>query len=138
MGRYWITNSAVDAKWAVVFAQLIIRDKGHGVHGFLTRIRDEVAPVSQCMPVGHPSAREQAIMSPLCVLQAMRPMPNVRIEDMGHKMGTNGVDNGKLWFDGKPTVLSAYRVGRQLTCAYACLNDNLSVKQAHGCPGARC
>lgn len=27
-------------------------------------------------------------------------MPNVRIEDMGHKMGCNGVDNGKLWFDG--------------------------------------
>lgn len=27
-------------------------------------------------------------------------MPHVRIEDMGHKMGTNGVDNGKLWFDG--------------------------------------
>lgn len=49
-------------------------------------------------------------------------MPNVRIEDMGHKMGTNGVDNGKLWFDGKPTVLSAYRVGRQLTCVYACLS----------------
>ena len=24
----------------------------------------------------------------------------VRIEDMGHKMGCNGVDNGKLWFDG--------------------------------------
>jgi acyl-CoA oxidase len=23
----------------------------------------------------------------------------VRIEDMGHKMGCNGVDNGKLWFE---------------------------------------
>ena len=23
----------------------------------------------------------------------------VRVEDMGHKMGCNGVDNGKLWFD---------------------------------------
>jgi len=21
-------------------------------------------------------------------------------QDMGHKMGCNGVDNGKLWFDG--------------------------------------
>ena len=29
----------------------------------------------------------------------MHPMPNVRIEDMGHKLGCNGVDNGKLWFD---------------------------------------
>lgn len=26
-------------------------------------------------------------------------MEGVRIEDMGHKMGCNGVDNGKLWFD---------------------------------------
>ncbi len=30
-------------------------------------------------------------------------MPGVRIEDMGHKMGCNGVDNGKLWFDGVHT-----------------------------------
>ena len=36
----------------------------------------------------------------LHVAQGMQPMPNVRIEDMGHKMGCNGVDNGKLWFDG--------------------------------------
>ena len=27
--------------------------------------------------------------------------PGVRVEDMGHKMGCNGVDNGKLWFDGE-------------------------------------
>ncbi len=28
----------------------------------------------------------------------MSIVPGVRIEDMGHKMGCNGVDNGKLWF----------------------------------------
>ncbi len=39
-------------------------------------------------------------LKPSAVLQNMRPVPNVRIEDMGHKMGCNGVDNGKLWFDG--------------------------------------
>ena len=39
-------------------------------------------------------------LTPSAVLQNMRPVPNVRIEDMGHKMGCNGVDNGKLWFDG--------------------------------------
>lgn len=32
-------------------------------------------------------------------LQDMSVVPGVRIEDMGHKMGCNGVDNGKLWFD---------------------------------------
>ncbi len=27
-------------------------------------------------------------------------LPGVRIEDNGPKMGENGVDNGRLWFDG--------------------------------------
>ena len=44
--RYWITNSADDAKFAAVFAQLIIRGQRHGVHGFLVRIRDEVREIS--------------------------------------------------------------------------------------------
>ncbi len=26
-------------------------------------------------------------------------LPGVRIEDCGHKMGLNGVDNGRLWFE---------------------------------------
>lgn len=69
--KYWITNSAVHAQWAAVFAQLIIGGTNHGVHGFLVRIRSD----------------------------DMRPCAGVRIEDMGHKMGCNGVDNGKLWFD---------------------------------------
>lgn len=69
--KYWITNSAVHAKWSAVFAQLLIDGKNHGIHGFLVRIRNE----------------DMSICS------------GVRIEDMGHKMGCNGVDNGKLWFD---------------------------------------
>lgn len=69
--KYWITNSAVHAKFAVVFAQLHIGSTNHGIHGFLTRIRNE----------------------------DMTVVEGVRIEDMGHKMGCNGVDNGKLWFD---------------------------------------
>jgi acyl-CoA oxidase len=28
----------------------------------------------------------------------MNPMPGVTIEDMGHKLGLNGVDNGRLFF----------------------------------------
>jgi acyl-CoA oxidase len=28
----------------------------------------------------------------------MKPMPGVTIEDMGHKLGLNGVDNGRLFF----------------------------------------
>ncbi len=37
-------------------------------------------------------------------VQDMSICPGVRIEDMGHKMGCNGVDNGKLWFDGEHAV----------------------------------
>ena len=40
--KYWITNSAVHAKWAVVFAQLLIGGRNEGIHGFLVRIRSEV------------------------------------------------------------------------------------------------
>lgn len=43
--KYWITNSAVHAKFAVVFAQLHIGSTNHGIHGFLTRIRNEVLPM---------------------------------------------------------------------------------------------
>ncbi|CAG0913686.1 unnamed protein product [Notodromas monacha] len=69
--KYWITNGAVHAQWAVVFAQLEMPDgQRHGIHGFLVRIRDDS----------------------MCVL------PGIRVEDMGLKMGLNGVDNAKLHF----------------------------------------
>ncbi|KAI3654214.1 hypothetical protein MP228_000933 [Amoeboaphelidium protococcarum] len=68
--KYWITNSAVHAKWAVVFAQLHINGKHEGIHVFLVRIREEDMSVS----------------------------PGVVIQDMGYKFECNGVDNGKLWF----------------------------------------
>ena len=42
------------------------------------------------------------LLKPLSWLQDMSITKGVRIEDMGHKMGCNGVDNGKLWFDGAP------------------------------------
>ena len=69
--KYWITNSADHAKWCIVFARLLIKGKDEGVHGFLVRIRNE----------DH------------------SPVTGVRIEDMGLKIGCNGVDNGKLFFD---------------------------------------
>ena len=69
--KYWITNGGVHAKHCAVFAQLYIDDQHHGVHVFLVPIRD----------------------------QNLKQMPNVKIEEMGYKMGLNGVDNAKLWFD---------------------------------------
>jgi acyl-CoA oxidase len=67
----YIGNAARDGRMAVVFAQLHVGTESHGVHAVLVPIRDEDGNV----------------------------MPGVRIEDDGPKLGLNGVDNGKLWFD---------------------------------------
>jgi len=69
--KYWITNSAVHAKWIIVFAQTYVHGKHEGLHTFLVRMRDD----------------------------KMQIQTGVRIEDMGMKMGCNGVDNGKIWFN---------------------------------------
>ncbi|KAG9146682.1 hypothetical protein Leryth_005031 [Lithospermum erythrorhizon] len=69
--KYWIGGAANHATHTVVFSQLIINGKNQGVHAFITQIRDENGNVS----------------------------PNVRIADCGHKIGLNGVDNGRIWFD---------------------------------------
>lgn len=68
--KYWITNGACHANYAIVFAQTFLGGKNEGLNSFIVQIRDE----------------------------KMNPMPGVTIEDMGHKMGLNGVDNGRLIF----------------------------------------
>ena len=68
----WIGNAAVHGRVAVVFAQLKIDDEEHGVHAFVVPIRDENGET----------------------------LEGVTIEDCGHKIGLNGVDNGRLYFDG--------------------------------------
>jgi acyl-CoA oxidase len=67
----YIGNAAAHASTAVVFAQLQIGGVSEGVHAFVVPIRD---------------ARG-------------RVLPGVRIEDDGRKIGLNGVDNGRIWFD---------------------------------------
>merc|ERR1719193_2627303 len=39
--KYWITNSAVHAKWIIVFAQTYVHGKHEGLHTFLVRMRDD-------------------------------------------------------------------------------------------------
>lgn len=67
----YIGNAAAHAGTAVVFAQLEVGGESRGVHAFVVPIRDEQG----------------------------RPLPGVRIEDDGPKIGLNGVDNGRIWFD---------------------------------------
>ena len=69
-GKTFIGNAAVDGQVVVVFAQLHIGAANHGVHAFVVPIRDES---------GH-------------------PLPGITIEDNGLKLGLNGVDNGRIWF----------------------------------------
>ncbi len=68
----YIGNAAAHARLAVVFAQLEIGGRSEGVHAFVVPIRDGDGAV----------------------------LPGVRIEDDGRKIGLNGVDNGRIWFDG--------------------------------------
>jgi acyl-CoA oxidase len=67
----YIGNAACHAEMAAVFAQLIVAGESHGVHVLVVPIRDEKGNVHE----------------------------GVRIEDCGEKMGLNGVDNGRIWFD---------------------------------------
>ncbi|SDJ36894.1 acyl-CoA dehydrogenase [Streptomyces indicus] len=67
----YIGNAARHAELAVVFAQLEVGGEQQGVHAFVVPVRS-----------------------------GGQPAPGVRIEDDGRKMGLNGVDNGRLWFDG--------------------------------------
>jgi acyl-CoA oxidase len=68
----YIGNAARDGRLAVVFCQLVTPSGSHGVHGVLVPLRDDDG----------------------------QPLPGVTIGDCGHKAGLNGVDNGRLSFDG--------------------------------------
>ena len=67
----YIGNAACHGRLATVFAQLFVRGEPHGVHALLVPIRDKDGRVRE----------------------------GVRIEDCGEKLGLNGVDNGRIWFD---------------------------------------
>ncbi|MBT8220684.1 MAG: acyl-CoA dehydrogenase family protein [Bacteroidia bacterium] len=69
-GKEYIGN-ALHSKMASVFCQLIVNGENHGVHAVLVRIRD----------------------------QKHQLLPGVSVEDNGYKLGLNGIDNGRLWFN---------------------------------------
>ena len=82
----YIGNAAMHARLAVVFAQLIVGGVNHGVHALVVPLRDDKGDV----------------------------LPGIRIEDCGLKIGLNGVDNGRIWFDGvrvpRANLLDRYAV----------------------------
>ena len=64
-------GNALHSKIATVFAQLIVDGKNQGVHAILVPLRNEKHEL----------------------------LEGITIEDNGYKLGLNGVDNGKIWFD---------------------------------------
>lgn len=69
-GKEYIGN-AMHCTMAAVFAQLFVDGDMHGVHCVLVPVRDAAGNL----------------------------LDGVEIEDCGYKMGLNGVDNGRLWFN---------------------------------------
>lgn len=69
--KEWIGNAALHGRMATVFAQLEVGGERHGVHAVLVPIRSDDGATAE----------------------------GVRIEDCGPKMGLDGVDNGRIWFD---------------------------------------
>jgi acyl-CoA oxidase len=67
----YIGNAARDGRMAAVFAQLVVGGESRGVHALLVPLRDEDGTT----------------------------LPGIRIEDCGAKLGLDGVDNGRIWFD---------------------------------------
>jgi len=70
-GKEYIGNAAVHGQMATVFAKLIIDGVDYGVNAFIVPLRNQMGDL----------------------------LEGIRIEDNGHKMGLNGVDNGRIWFD---------------------------------------
>jgi len=69
-GKEYIGN-ALHCSMAAVFAQLIVDGKNHGVHAILVPMRDKNNEL----------------------------FAGIKVADCGYKMGLNGVDNGRIWFD---------------------------------------
>jgi acyl-CoA oxidase len=82
-GKEYIGN-ALHGLMAVVFAQLIVKGFNHGIHAVIVPYRDAEG-------------------------QLLR---GITVKDCGYKMGLNGVDNGRLWFENvvvpKENLLNKY------------------------------
>lgn len=70
-GKDWIGNAALHGRMATVFARLVVAGADHGVHAVLVPLRGDDGLA----------------------------LPGIRIEDRREKVGLNGVDNGRIWFE---------------------------------------
>ena len=82
-GKEYIGN-ALHSSMAAVFGQLIVNGENHGIHSVLVPLRDKKGEL----------------------------LKGIKVEDCGYKLGLNGVDNGRIWFDSvrvpKENLLNKY------------------------------
>ena len=82
-GKEYIGN-ALHGRLAVVFCQLMVDTINHGIHAVVVPYRDDAGKL----------------------------LNGIRVEDCGYKMGLNGIDNGRLWFENvivpKENLLNKY------------------------------
>ena len=69
-GKEYIGN-ALHGELATVFGQLVVDGESHGIHAIVVPLRNKAGQV----------------------------LPGIRVEDCGTKLGLNGVDNGRIWFN---------------------------------------
>lgn len=67
--KYWPGDLGIYATHALVFAQMIVQNKGHGVYAFIVPIRDP---------------------------KTLKPLPGIEVGDIGPKIGFSTKDNGYL------------------------------------------
>eukprot|EP00775_Hariotina_reticulata_P012347 gene12347-12481_t len=99
--KYWIGGAGQHAKLCAMFEQLMTADGAcKGPHVFLVRLRDDRC---QTTP-GEAGLWHQASQSKLAghVRDACCIICHIHrcvYQDLGPKMGLNGVDNGQIWLD---------------------------------------
>lgn len=71
--KYWLGNAALHGKFCTVFCNLYLpgQKESLGVHAIIVQIRKDDGTLCH----------------------------GIRVADCGHKIGLQGVDNGRLWFD---------------------------------------
>jgi acyl-CoA oxidase len=67
--KYWPGDLGIYATHALVFAQMIVQNKNHGVHAFIVPIRDP---------------------------KTLKPLEGIEVGDIGPKIGFSTKDNGYL------------------------------------------
>ncbi|EGT32348.1 hypothetical protein CAEBREN_17403 [Caenorhabditis brenneri] len=70
--KWWPGALGKSSNYAIVMADLVIKNKSYGPHPFIVQLRDE---------------------------KTHQPLPGITVGDIGPKMAFNGADNGFLGFD---------------------------------------